>query len=134
MSFLDNLENTLKNLEGREDKAESAQQRREQLKAEKETAELIQPYVDQLRAPAFVDELLGMATQMAFRKRMMVRPLWIGDRLRLESRDRKLELEPTPDGIVASSTVNGVQEWSMPFHPANPGASEELIARWLESA
>jgi hypothetical protein len=98
MSFLDNLENNLKALESREERAPGPKQRSE---LERNRAKAAQPYIEQLRNSKFTRELLDRAVTMAHELRTKVYINWSGNSLRLDARERRLELQPTPDGVFA---------------------------------
>ena len=100
MSFLDNLENSLKNLESREerDPKEAARRRSE----ERARAMAVAPWAAQLKDSQFTKVLLEKAAQAGHRLRMKIYVAWIDTTLRLEAKGRKLDLEPTAEGIQAN--------------------------------
>ena len=110
MSFLDNLENSLKALENREekdpDKLKRDQERRE---AERTEALLRAPHVDALKKSAFTSELLTQCRTIGHNQRVLVRFTWIGDSLRLDAKTKRLELVPTAEGIRAVFSSDGVE-------------------------
>ncbi len=102
MSFLDNLENNLKALENREERdPEQLKRRREQQEAEKSRAQAAAPYAEALKTGEFTRKLLDECAILGHRHRTKVHITWLGDTLRLQARENRLELVPTPDGIVA---------------------------------
>src|ERR1700686_1032318 len=107
MSFLDNLENNLKNLESYDEKEPAMD--RERREAESREARAAAPHAEQLRESGFTKELLNHATRLGFAKRVKVHIVWLGTTLRLEARDRKLELRPTPEGVWAVFVENGTE-------------------------
>lgn len=110
MSFLDNLENTLKNAESRTERDPASTRRNQkQSEAERARARSVQPLADELRNGKFTSELLNEVTRISHGLRTKVYITWIGPKLRLDARDHRLELEPTPDGIIAR-TYNGRKE------------------------
>lgn len=126
MGFLDNLENSLKSLESREERDPNEQKRRDADRARELAAA---PWAEQLRNSSFTQQLYQEATVMGHRLRTKIYMSWLGDSLRLQARDRQFELRPTPEGVVAvffepdgSSTVETVDLNS------SPGA---LLGRWL---
>ncbi len=129
MSFLDNLENNLKSLEsseqGRED-AERAQRTREQ---ERARTQATAPFAEQLRQSPYTAELLTQAARIGFRLRTKVHIAWLGSTLRLEARDKRLELRPTPGGIVAVYIENGQETRTEPCDLK--GSPETLVRDWL---
>lgn len=133
MSFLDNLENNLKALESRteRDPAELARQA-----AAKEASRLASlqaaPHADALRNGGFADGLLTACRAIGHRRRILVRPTWVDSTLRLEAGARKLELRPTPRGILAVFFAEGREHESVPVDPA--GDPNTLAEKWLEGS
>ena len=66
---------------------------------------------------------------MGFSLRTKVHIAWLGSTLRLEARDKRLELRPTPQGIVAGYIENGQEVRTEPCDLT--GNPEELVRRWL---
>src|SRR5260370_38153182 len=99
MSLLDNLENSLKSLEsseqGKED-AERAQRTREQ---ERTQAQAVAPFAEQLKQSPYTAELLKQAARVGFSLRTKIHMAWLGSTLRLEARDKRLEVRPTAQGL-----------------------------------
>lgn len=107
MSYLDNLENTLKNAESREEREPvSLRRSQKQAEAERARARALQPVVDELRKGKFTSDLLTEVTRLSHGLRTKVYISWIGSTLRLQAREHRLELTPTPDGVVAATFVN----------------------------
>src|ERR1043166_1418511 len=109
MSFLDNLENNLKSLESREEGNESAVQQQRARERDRAQAQAAAPHADALKNGPFTAELLKQAARIGFEKRTKVHVAWLGTTLRLEARERRLELRPTSNGILAV-WVEGNQE------------------------
>lgn len=128
MGFLDNLENTLKSMESREERDPRANARRE---AERKSSAAVQPWADQLKSSPFTESLLEQATLAGHRQRAKVYIAWIGRSLRLDLRENRLELRPTAEGIVAAFVVNNEELRTEPVDLNGDPAA--LIARWLES-
>lgn len=106
MSFLDNLENTLNQMErGNDKEAERADRARRE--AEIAEAKAIAPWAERLKASSFVNVLLTECMKLGHAKRIRVGPSWIGANLRLEAREKRLELQPTAEGVVAVYFENG---------------------------
>ena len=102
MSFLDNLENNLKALESREEKDPAALARQAaEREAARSVALQIAPHADALRNGPFKDGLLTACRDIGHRRRILVRPIWVDSTLRLEAGPKKLELRPTPSGVLA---------------------------------
>src|SRR5271154_5933113 len=102
MSFLDNLESNLKALESRTERDPEALAREA---AARETARSlalqIGPYAQALRSGPFKDGLLTACRDIGHSRRILVRPVWLDSTLRLEAGAKKLELRPTPAGVLA---------------------------------
>jgi hypothetical protein len=132
MSFLDNLEDNLKALESQEERDPEKRKRDlEAREAEREAELLVAPYVETLKNGPFTHQLLSAARTIGHGLHIFVDIVWIGTTLRLEARGRRLELRPTPTGILAVYLANG-QELSA--GPLDLSASpEELIRHWLQS-
>jgi hypothetical protein len=132
MSFLDNLENNLKALESREEKDPAALARAAAAKeAARSLALAITPHADALRNGPFKDGLLTACRDIGHRRRLLVRPVWVDSTLRLEAGPRKLELRPTPDGVLAVSFLDGKEQDSFPVDLTSDPA--KLAENWLES-
>ncbi len=133
MSFLDNLENNLKALEGREEadpeKAKRAHERRE---ADRNAALLRAPFVDALKNSPFTSELLKQCRAIGHSQRVLVRFTWIGEALRLEAGTRRLELTPTPEGIAAAFLSDGVETDRTTVDPQVDDAPT-LARKWLSA-
>ena len=125
MSFLDNLENTLKNLEKGEELAES----RERRETERAAAIAAGPWAEKLRNSDWTKALLNHAAVAAHGLRAKLHLAWIGNTLRLEVRDRRLELRPEPGGVSAVILENGAEKHSEVVDLNSDAA--ELIRRWL---
>ena len=129
MSFLDNLENNLKSLEsseqGKED-AERAQRAREQ---ERARAQASAPFADQLKNGPYTTELLKQAARVGFGLRTKVHIAWLGSSLRLEAREKRLELRPTPTGIMTVYIEEGQAVRTEVLDLA--GSPEALVRSWL---
>lgn len=106
MSFLDNLENNLKALESREERDPLEGKRRE---ADAARARAVAPWAEKLKSGAWTQQLMGEATAAGFRRRKHVRISWIGSTLRLEAKERRLDLRPEPEGIAAVFSENGAE-------------------------
>jgi hypothetical protein len=105
MGFLDNLESSLKNLEGNEERDTGLDRERRQ--QEREQARAAAPYADQLKKSTFTHDLLGHAVRLGHSSRTKVNMAWLGTTLRLDARERRLELRPTAEGIVAVFLQDG---------------------------
>lgn len=102
MSFLDNLENNLKALEALEQR-DPLQMQREQEAREAAKAEALRvaPHAEALKNGRFTNELLTACRTIGHSMRTLVRFTWTGQTLRLETKDRKVELVPGAGGVEA---------------------------------
>jgi hypothetical protein len=129
MSFLDNLENNLKSLESREEGREAPDRQQRARESERAKAQAIAPFAEQLKKSAFTVEMLRHAARVGHSLRIKVHVAWLGNTLRLEARDRRLELRPTAAGIVAVSIENGNETAGKLLDLS--GNPEQLIREWL---
>ena len=132
MGFSDSLENDLKNLEAREEagglSGALAHARKQNDRARALAAA---PWTDKLKNGKFTADLLRHATRIGFGIRTKVRIIWLGGTLRLEAREHRLELRPSPDGIFAHWLVDAVEKKK---EKVDLGASAEPLARrWLDT-
>jgi len=98
VSFLDNLENNLKALEGREEGGLDAASRREE---DRKRALAVAPWAEKLKTLPWARTLAQQATRAGFPRRIRVGMVWLGTTLRLEARESRLDLLPQPDGVLA---------------------------------
>ena len=122
MSYLDNLENNLKALESQEEKdPEKVKRDRERREADRNSALLRAPHVDALKNSAFTSELLTQCRTIGHGQRVLVQFTWIGENLRLDAKTaakaKRLELTPTPEGIVAVLSSDGSEVERIPVDP-----------------
>jgi hypothetical protein len=131
MSFLDNLENNLKALENQEEKnPEKLKRDQERREAERNSALLRAPHAEALKNSAFTSHLLTMCRTIGREHRVLVRFTWIGENLRLDAAAKRMELTPTPEGIVAVFSLNGA-EVSRETVVAQTADAAALARRWL---
>lgn len=132
MGFLDNLESSLKTLEsGQERDPAAAERNKSRKELDKKRALAAAPYAEALKKSAFTMDLLTHATLIGHGQRTKIDMTWIGNTLRLRARDRRLELEPTPEGVLAVFYEGEQQTASELIDLA--GNPEQLAARWLQS-
>ena len=131
MSFLDNLENNLKSLESQEEGKESAERSRRARETERANAQAAAPWAEELKKGAFTAELLKQAARIGFSMRLKVHVAWLGTTLRLEAREKRLELRPTSTGVVAAYLENAVETRSEPLDLR--GDPAQLVRRWLDA-
>ena len=129
MSFLDNLENNLKTLESSEQGKEDAERAQRARENERALAQAVAPFAEQLKQSPYTAELLKHAARVGFSLRTKVHIAWLGSTLRLEARDKRLELRPTPQGIVAGYIENGRETRTEPCDLQ--GSPEDMVRRWL---
>ena len=129
MSFLDNLENNLKSLETAEQNREERERRHKEQNAGRAEALAAAPWAEELKKGAFTQELLKQAVRVGFSLRTKVNIIWMGTTLRLEARQRRLELRPTASGIVAAYVEAGQEQRTEPLDLKSDPA--ELVRAWL---
>jgi hypothetical protein len=129
VSFLDNLENSLKSLESREERGEQQSRDAKHRDAERARAQASVVYADRLKKGAYTAELLKQVTRLGFATRTKVQIAWLGANLRLEARGHRLELRPTPEGVVAVFLENNAEVRTAPLDLA--GNPEDLAREWL---
>jgi hypothetical protein len=131
MSFLDNLENNLKALESQEEKdpekVKRDQERREQ---ERNSALLRAPFVEALKKSPFTGNLLTHCRAIGHGERVLVQFVWIGENLRLTAKNKRLELSPSPEGIIAVFSEGGL-ETSRATVDTEKDNPEALARQWL---
>ncbi len=132
MSFLDNLENNLKALESRSERDPEALAREA---AAREAARVmaleIAPHAEALRNGPFKDGLLTACRDIGHRRRILVRPVWVDSTLRLEAGAKRLELRPTPGGVLAVFLVEGREQESIPIDLSSDPV--RVAEKWLEA-
>jgi hypothetical protein len=97
VSFLDNLENNLKALESRDEGLDDTRRR----EVDRGQTLAIAPWAERLKREPYAQDLMRQATFAGRARRMKVNLAWLDTRLRLEARGHRLELRPTPNGVVA---------------------------------
>ncbi|MFN0104096.1 MAG: hypothetical protein ACKV2U_18680 [Bryobacteraceae bacterium] len=108
MGFLDNLEDTLKNAERgaeREDEKSSSVSRAAELEALRAAA----PHAEALKKSPWTQDLLTQCVTLGHGRRLRVGMAWIGTTLRLDAREKRMDLQPTAAGIDAIYSVDGVE-------------------------
>jgi hypothetical protein len=129
MSFLDSLENNLKNMESREESGTADRGERRQRESVRAQAQASAAHAEQLKKGAYTAELLKQAVRLGHAMRTKVHLAWLGTTLRLEARGHKLELRPTPAGVVAVFVENNTEGRTVPVDLA--GHPEALVREWL---
>lgn len=133
MSFLDNLENNLKALESREEK-DPAKQKEEQARreADRQAALAAAPVAEALKSGPFTEKLLTACRLIGHQQRTMVRFTWLESTLRLEAKERRLDLKPTAHGVEATFFVGGDKTDSQLLTLAED--PEALAQKWLSAS
>jgi len=86
--------------------------------------------VEALRDSAFTSELLGQCRVVGREAKVLVQFTWIGENLRLDAKEKRMELVPTADGIIAVVSENGVESDQWKVDPEKDEAAA-LARRWL---
>ena len=132
MSFLDNLESNLKSLESQEEASALADRAQLQRERERAASRASAPFAEELKKGPYTQELLRQATRVGFGMRVKVHMAWLGSTLRLEARDRRLELRPTPNGILTVYLEGNQEKRTEPLDLR--GSPEALVREWLAAA
>lgn len=131
MSYLDNLENNLKALENQEQRdPEKVKREQERREAERTAALLRAPHADALKNSPFTSELLTQCRAIGHGQRVLVQFTWLGETLRLDAKEKRLQLAPTAEGITAVFSVNGEVLERATVNPQADDAAA-LAKRWL---
>jgi hypothetical protein len=126
MGFLDNLETSLKNLETRDERDGNEHQR---MQSDRARNLAIAPWSERLKSSPYTNDLFNKAVAAGHRRRTKVYLARIDNTVRLEAKERRLELKPTPDGIVAEYVEpNGELKTEAVDLADDPQA---LIEKWL---
>ena len=130
MSFLDNLENSLKSLENSEQGREDKEREHRARESERARVHSVAPFAEELKKGPYTAELLKQAARVGFSLRTKVNIVWLGTTLRLEAREKRLELRPAAEGILAAYLENG-QETKVERLDLK-GNPEDLVRQWLQ--
>lgn len=131
MSYLDNLENNLKALENQEQRdPEKIKREQERREAERTAALQRAPFAEALKNSPFTSELLTQCRAIGHGQRVLVQFTWLGESLRLDAKEKRLQLAPTADGITAVFSVNGEVTVRENVNPQIDDAAA-LAKRWL---
>ena len=126
MGFLDNLESSLKSLEDSDERDPREHVRRQE---ERTRAVAIGPWAERLKNGPYTQKLLDQAALAGHRLRTKIYMAWFDDILRLEAKQRRLELRPTADGVVAAFIeTDGATKTRGVDLESDPG---ELLSEWL---
>jgi hypothetical protein len=128
MGFLDNLESSLKSLEDSEERDPREHLRRQE---ERTRAVAIGPWAERLKNGPYTQKLFDQAAAAGHRLRTKIYMAWFDDTLRLEAKQRRLELRPTADGIVAALIeIDGATKTQAVDLAGDPS---ELLRQWLDT-
>ncbi len=131
MGYLDNLENNLKALENQEQRdPEKIKREQERREAERTAALQRAPHAEALKNSPFTSELLTQCRAIGHGQRVLVQFTWLGETLRLDAKEKRLQLAPTPEGISAAFSVNGEVTARETVNPQTDDAAA-LAKRWL---
>ncbi|HEU0120551.1 MAG TPA: hypothetical protein VFQ91_08505 [Bryobacteraceae bacterium] len=128
MGFLDNLENTLKNAERgseREDERAATVSRAEEMAALRASA----PHAETLKKSQWTQDLLTQCVTLGHGQRTRVGMAWVGTTLRLDAKEKRMDLRPTSEGVEAVYSVDGVEIEREPIDMA--GDPAVLARKWL---
>jgi len=126
MSFLDNLENNLKAMEERD---QGGPEDRRQRDLDRAAAIEAAPWAEKLKTGPWTQDLLKQAALIGHEKRTKIFIAWLGASLKLEARERKVELRPTPSGIEAIYRDPGESERRDPV--SLDQSAEQFLRAWL---
>ena len=127
MDFLDNLENSLKNLESQEERDPAALRRQEDVRKQ---AAASAPWAEKLKASDYTKALFEKAALAGHKLRTKIYMAWLDSVLRLEARGRWCELRPTANGIMAEFVKIDGQVTSLPVDLSDD--PDSLLEQWLE--
>lgn len=132
MSFLDNLENNLKALEKQDERDPEKRHREHERRETERTAALLRaPHVETLKKSQFTMDLLTECRTIGHGQRILVQFTWLGETLRLDAKTKRMELIPTPEGIVAVLSVDGAEKARISVNPQSDDPA--ILARaWLK--
>ena len=107
----------------------SARRAQSQRELDKQQALAAAPYAEALRKGSFTMDLLTHATRIGHGRRAKVQMMWLGNTLRLQAKERRLEMRPTPEGVRATFWEDEAETASEIVDLA--GDAEQLAQRWL---
>lgn len=128
MDFLDNLENSLKNLESQEERDPTAVQRQQQAR---EQAIAAAPWAEKLKTSDYTQSLFAKAAVAGHKMRAKIYMAWLESTLRLEVKGRWCELRPTANGVMAYFIDAGGQLVADPVDLS--GNPDTLLNSWLQA-
>jgi hypothetical protein len=124
---LDNLESSLKSLEDSEERDPREHLRRQE---ERTRAVAAGPWAELLKNGPYIQKLFEQAASAGHRIRTKIYMAWFDDTLRLEAKERRLELRPTADGVVAAFIeTDGATKTRAVDLTSDPS---DLLGQWLD--
>ena len=84
---------------------------------------------EQLKNGKFIIALLDHATRIGHSQRTKVQITWIDTTLRLQAKERRLDLQPNASGVTGIFSENGSETMRRPV--ALDGDPEALAKQWL---
>ena len=132
MSYADNMENALKNLEAREE-LDPAEVRRNRARAANEQAARAKaaPFAEALKSGEFTQDLLNHCVRIGFGHRTKVQITWLDTVLRLDAKQLRLELHPTGDGVIAKFFEDGKETRGSEKIDLKKSKPEKIAETWL---
>jgi hypothetical protein len=125
--FLDNLESSLKSLEDSEERDPREHLRRQE---ERTRAVAAGPWAERLKNGPYIQKLFEQAALAGHRIRTKIYMAWFDDTLRLEAKERRLELRPTADGVIAAFIeTDGTTKTLAVDLTSDPS---DLLGQWLD--
>ena len=88
------------------------------------------PHVEALKTSPFTSELLTQCRAIGHGQRVLVQFTWLGETLRLDAKEKRMELAPTVEGITAVFYSNGEETGCAAVDPKVDDAAA-LARRWL---
>jgi hypothetical protein len=127
MSFLDNLENSLKALEGTESAGLEDASLRDKRRNDARAAA---PWAEKLRDSDWAKSMMSQAMTAGHQRRVRIGLFWIGTSLRLEALGQRLDIRPTGTGIEAVFLTGNDERKRIKVDLA--GDPAKLLSQWLQ--
>ena len=90
----------------------------------------VAPWAEKLKKSSYTQDILAEAARVSHQIRSRIQAAWLDTTLKLEFKERRLELRPTANGIVAVFVRNGKEEKVVPADLNGNGS--ELVQDWLK--
>jgi hypothetical protein len=90
------------------------------------------PFVEALKSSPFTDTRLTECRAGGREQRVLVQFLWIGENLRLNAKNKRMELMPSPEGIIAVQSVDGLETGRTTIDPQKDDPAA-LARNWLSN-